>query len=148
MMDFATRSRLIHLTPPMPLSPTRQPPESRRSPLKTLRNLAGLNPPCLILPRSVVHWMKLELPGVPRRFVASSLSLRLRQILGDIPCGFAWTLRGNTAELWYWHEDDKLALFDIKVNAAQGVFQIRRIIIFAHIVQNYFSHESLRCKNR
>lgn len=109
MMDFATRSRLIHLTPPMPLSPTRQPPASRRSPLETLRNLAGLNPPCLILPRSVVHWMKLELPGVPRRFVASSLSLRLRQILGDTPCGFAWTLRGNTAELWYWHEDDNAA---------------------------------------
>ena len=81
-------------------------PESRRNPVETLRALAGLNPPCLTLPRGDVHWMRLELPGVPRRFIASSLGLRLRQIIGDTPCGFAWTLRGSTAELWYWHENE------------------------------------------
>lgn len=75
-------------------------------PLETLRALAGLNPACVILPRSDVHWLTLELPGVPRRFIASSLELRLKQIIGNAPCGFAWILRGSTAEVWHWSESE------------------------------------------
>ena len=81
-------------------------PNQRRSVSEMLRALLGWRPSVLVLPRGHVHWMTLDVRGVPSRFVLSSLRLQLRQFLGDGKFGFAYRLRTDTASLWYWSEAD------------------------------------------
>ena len=81
-------------------------PKPRRRVSEMLRALLGWRPSVLVLPRGQVHWMTLDVRGVPSRFILSSLRLQLRQLLGDGKFGFAYRLRADTARLWYWSEAD------------------------------------------
>jgi len=69
-----------------------------------LRALLDWRPFILILPRSHVHWIKLDVRGIPSRFILSALRLQLKQFLGEEDFGFAYRLQGDTATLWYWSE--------------------------------------------
>jgi hypothetical protein len=82
-------------------------PGQRRRVFETLRKLVGWRPSVLVLPRCHAHWMTLDVHGVPSRFILSSLRLQLRQFLGDGKVGFAYSLRGDIANIWYWSEADE-----------------------------------------
>jgi hypothetical protein len=41
-------------------------------------------------------------------------------------------------------EDDELPFLDVEVDAAQGVLVDSRVVIFANVVEYYFSHVELR----
>ena len=82
-----------------------QPDSWRRLP-EFLSGLLGGRTPVLILPRGEAHWLKLGVKGIPPRFVPSSLRLQLRQLLGDEKFGFAYSVKGDAASLWYWSESD------------------------------------------
>ena len=82
-------------------------PIQRRGVFETLRELLGLRPPLLVLPRGHAHLMKIDVRGVPARFLTSSLRLQLTQILGDGKFGFAYAIKGEAATLWYWSEAEE-----------------------------------------
>lgn len=69
-----------------------------------LAKFLGWRTPIVALPRGEVHRLKLVIKGVPSRFVSSSLRLQLRQMLGNDKFGFAYSVQGDTATLWYWSE--------------------------------------------
>ena len=71
-----------------------------------LPKLLGWRVPIVPLPRGEVHRLKLDIKGVPARFVSSSLRLQLRQMLGNDKFGFAYAIKDDTATLWYWNEDN------------------------------------------
>ena len=82
-----------------------QPEEWSRLP-EILSGLLGCRAPVLIVPRGDAHWIKLDVRGIPPRFVSSSLRLQLRQLLGEEKFGFAHSVKGDVATLWYWSEGD------------------------------------------
>lgn len=82
-------------------------PSRWRSAYEILRNLMIWRPSVLVLPRSHVHWMRLDVRGVPSRFILSSLRLQLRQFLGEGKFGFAYRMRDSVATLWYWSEAEE-----------------------------------------
>ncbi len=56
-------------------------------------------------PRAQCHRLTLDVKGIPKRMLQSSLHLQLGHLTG-LPCfGFAWRLVGQQAEVWYWAED-------------------------------------------
>ena len=69
--------------------------------------LLGWRLPVLVLPRGEAHWLKLDVRGIPLRFVSSSLRLQLRQLLGEEKFGFAYSINGDVATLWYWSEGER-----------------------------------------
>lgn len=93
------------------MSPLSRLVTQRRAPLawgawciEKVLSLSGWRQRILVVPRGDVHWMQLDVKGVPARFVASSLKLRLQQLLGDAHIGFAFRAKAGTAVLWYWRE--------------------------------------------
>ena len=61
-------------------------------------------PRVVALPRGKCHRLTLDVKGVPRRMVQSSIALQLGHLTGQPVVGFAWRLAGTQAEVWYWPE--------------------------------------------
>ena len=64
----------------------------------------------LTVPRSQARWLKLDVRGVPARFLTSALALQLNQLLGAGRYGFCYRVFDDTAHLWYWDESPEGAL--------------------------------------
>lgn len=56
-------------------------------------------------PRAQCHRLTLDVKGIPKRMLQSSLRLQLGHLTGLASFGFAWRLIGQQAEVWYWVED-------------------------------------------
>lgn len=64
----------------------------------------------LAVPRSQTRWLKLDVRGVPARFLTSALALQLNQLLGHGQYGFCYRVFDGVAHLWYWDESPDGAL--------------------------------------
>lgn len=69
-------------------------------------------PDVAVLPRAKTHWITLDVRGIPRRFLNSSLRLQLRKFLGLDGFSFAYSENEGTASIWYWLESDERSLGD------------------------------------
>lgn len=84
--------------------------------------LIGWKRDSLAVPRSQAHWLKLDVRGVPPRFLTSALALQLNQLLGRGQYGFCYRVFDGLAHLWYWDESPDGALaaaWGDKVGAAE-----------------------------
>jgi len=61
-------------------------------------------PQVIQLPRLQCHWISLDLTGVSRRLLASSIRLQLQHLTGIASIGFVWKIEADQAEVWYWDE--------------------------------------------
>lgn len=71
-------------------------------------------PQVAALSRGKCHRLTLDVKGVPRRMVQSSIALQLGHLTGQPVVGFAWRLSGVQAEVWYW-SDEPLASSTVEV---------------------------------
>lgn len=62
-------------------------------------------PPLQRLSRGHCHRIVIDLKGIPRRMVGSSIGLQLGHLTGYSTPGYAWRQEGTQAEVWYWNED-------------------------------------------
>lgn len=62
-------------------------------------------PPIQRLSRGRCHRIVIDVKGIPRRMVGSSIGLQLGHLTGFPAPGYAWRLEGTQAEVWYWSED-------------------------------------------
>ncbi len=62
-------------------------------------------PPIQCLSRGHCCRIVIELKGIPRRMVGSSIGLQLGHLTGFSTPGYAWRMEGTQAEVWYWNED-------------------------------------------
>ncbi len=69
-------------------------------------------PNVAVLPRAKTHWITLDVRGVPRRFLSSSLRLQLRKFLGLDGLSFAYSVNEGIASVWYWLESDEYTFGD------------------------------------
>ena len=89
-----------------------QPERELRRPrlLDACLKLVGWKHDSLTVPRSRTRWLKLDVRGVPARFLTSSLALQLNQLLGAGQYGFCYRVFDGSAHLWYWDESADGAL--------------------------------------
>ncbi len=59
------------------------------------------------MPRAQCHRLSLEVKGIPKNMLQSSIRLQVGHITGLACFGFAWRLIGKQAEVWYWPEELK-----------------------------------------
>ena len=57
-----------------------------------------------VLPRGKCHRLMLDVKGVPRRMLQSSIGLQLGHLTGQPVLGFAWRLVGTQVEVWHWSD--------------------------------------------
>lgn len=74
-----------------------------------LRRFFDWRPQIILLPRSACHRVTIDVKGIAKRFLNSSIRLQLLQITGLSDIGFAWHIKTdadgkNSAEVWYWDE--------------------------------------------
>lgn len=62
--------------------------------------------PLVVLSRACCHRILIDLTGVPRRLIASSLELQLLHLSGLTKFGYAWQQQGSKATVWYWEESE------------------------------------------
>lgn len=66
----------------------------------------GIGAPTVVaLSRGKCHRLTLDVKGVPRRMLQSSIALQLGHLTGLPVVGFAWRRVGAQAEVWYWPEN-------------------------------------------
>lgn len=88
---------------PIPIEPTRS--SSQTSWLRRAWAFGIGAPTVAALPRGQCHRLTLDVKGVPRRMVQSSIALQLGHLTGLPVVGFAWRQAGTQAEVWYWPEN-------------------------------------------
>jgi hypothetical protein len=59
------------------------------------------------LSRSQCHRLTLDVKGISRRMLPSSIGLQLGHVTGLSSPGYAWRLESNRAEVWYWREEQQ-----------------------------------------
>lgn len=64
-------------------------------------------PRVVSLSRSQCHRLTLDVKGISRRMLASSIGLQLGHVTGLSSLGYAWRVQGNRAEVWYWTEEQQ-----------------------------------------
>ena len=66
-------------------------------------------PTLAVKPRAQCHRLSLDVKGIPRQMLQSSIRLQVGHITGLACFGFAWRLTGKQAEVWYWPEEPEAA---------------------------------------
>lgn len=79
-------------------------------------------PNVVLLPRAQTHWITLDVRGIPRRFLSSSLRLQLRKFLGQESFSFAYSVKEGIAGVWYWLESGERAHGDNSVKELTEVW--------------------------
>lgn len=72
--------------------------------LKRLASILDWRPVFFPVPRGQCQRLTLPIKSIPKRLIGSSLRLQLMSISGLAQFGFAWRVRDETAEIWFWDE--------------------------------------------
>ncbi len=103
-------------------------------------------PRIIVLPRGKCHRLTLDLKGVPRRMLQSSIGLQLGHLTGQPVVGFAWRLAGTQAEVWYW-SDVPLASQAVDVMPCPEPLLRSEMPVGLHLVQCAAGFEAVSIKD-
>ena len=129
----------------IPKSPTR--PSSTLSWFRRVWAFCIGAPTVVVLSRGKCHRLTLDVKGVPRRMVQSSIGLQLGHLTGQPVGGFAWRLAGAQAEVWYWFDEPSLELPAAEVLPCPEPLLRAAMPVGLHLIQCAAGFEAVSIKD-
>ena len=129
----------------IPKSPTR--PSSTLSWFRRVWAFCIGAPTVVVLSRGKCHRLTLDVKGVPRRMVQSSIGLQLGHLTGQPVGGFAWRLAGAQAEVWYWFDEPSLESPAVDVLPCPEPLLRAEIPVGLHLIQCVAGFEAVSIKD-